>query len=546
PWIISEDGQSMRPSNSRHANTFSIIYTSVTLGPDQVFAFDYLADTEYGCDVLYILIDRKIVQQISGQSPDWETCYCYVPLEQGTHEVAFAYFKDNAANAGKDTVYVKNLRVISTDRIDKPSLFYHDAYYGYSAELNTYLHYVDVVLNEDDGYYHVNSKEGPYLLANVQNSSGFSNTSILEYTGVGDPNNIDASWRNALKGYSTLILQYASYQNNSEVGLVPVTEELHLALVNIMKTISNNGENEWLEVCGFLSAYARDNITDPIKGLAPFSAYEGQLGENYVNFNRLIMPRGLYTRFIPETSGVYTFYSITDTNYETICWLYDEDLNLMAESDFGERYYMMVEKPDPNCAVYGYLEAGKPYYISMAYANLNVFGDLPFVIEFLDATEYTIFTLASPNIYTTLLDENGEMTQNVIAGGIDVALGDDGYYHHLKEDGSLGSILYCDFEYGTGLFDSQGTVLSIKDMILYGAFDLYFRDDDGNLIKHVDRTEDIRPYISQMITEGDAKGTVMVTEELAEILQEMMDCYIFNGVEHQWTKLCYYFKTISK
>ena len=71
-------------------------------------------------------------------------------------------------------------------------------------------------------------------------------------------------------------------------------------------------------------------------------------------------------------------------------------------------------------------------------------------------------------------------------------------------------------------------------------------DDDGNLIKHVNRTEDIRPYISQMITEGDAKGTVMVTEELAEILQEMMDCYIFNGVEHQWTKLCYYFKTISK
>ena len=160
-----------------------------------------------------------------------------------------------------------------------------------------------------------------------------------------------------------------------------------------------------------------------------------------------------------------------------------------------------------------------------------------------------IYQIAYSQVISAVQNTTGTYTNPIIAEDCPdpcYTLGDDGYYHHLKEDGSLGSILYCDFEYGTGMFDSQGTVLSIKDMILYGAFDLYFRDDDGNLIKHIDRTEDIRPYISQMITEGDAKGTVMVTEELAEILQEMMDCYIFNGVEHQWTKLCYYFKTISK
>ena len=57
----------------------------------------------------------------------------------------------------------------------------------------------------------------------------------------------------------------------------------------------------------------------------------------------------------------------------------------------------------------------------------------------------------------------------------------------------------------------------------------------------------MRGYLSQMITTGgeEARGCVVVTERLAEILQMLMDKYTFtnngNSIDHSWTKLCYYY-----
>ena len=47
--------------------------------------------------------------------------------------------------------------------------------------------------------------------------------------------------------------------------------------------------------------------------------------------------------------------------------------------------------------------------------------------------------------------------------------------------------------------------------------------------------------LGENIKDGDARiGCVVVTEELAEVLQLLMDKYTFEGVENSWTKLCYY------
>ena len=58
-----------------------------------------------------------------------------------------------------------------------------------------------------------------------------------------------------------------------------------------------------------------------------------------------------------------------------------------------------------------------------------------------------------------------------------------------------------------------------------------------------DLTEEMRSYLSQIITTGPAErhGCVAVDARLAEILQMLMDKYTFAGVEHSWTKLCYYY-----
>jgi uncharacterized protein YihD (DUF1040 family) len=61
--------------------------------------------------------------------------------------------------------------------------------------------------------------------------------------------------------------------------------------------------------------------------------------------------------------------------------------------------------------------------------------------------------------------------------------------------------------------------------------------------KGEDMTGDISKYLSKMYN-GSAKervGCVEVDEELAEILQKLMDKYTFENVDHSWTKLCYYY-----
>ena len=56
-----------------------------------------------------------------------------------------------------------------------------------------------------------------------------------------------------------------------------------------------------------------------------------------------------------------------------------------------------------------------------------------------------------------------------------------------------------------------------------------------------DYTAEMRSYLNKMITSGATNGCVVVDARLAELLQLIMDKYTFAGVEHSWTKLCYYY-----
>ena len=52
------------------------------------------------------------------------------------------------------------------------------------------------------------------------------------------------------------------------------------------------------------------------------------------------------------------------------------------------------------------------------------------------------------------------------------------------------------------------------------------------------------PFYCEQASNGDYTSNsceVVVTEELAEILQMLMDKYTFENVDHSWTKLCYYY-----
>ena len=63
----------------------------------------------------------------------------------------------------------------------------------------------------------------------------------------------------------------------------------------------------------------------------------------------------------------------------------------------------------------------------------------------------------------------------------------------------------------------------------------------------VDMTDKMREYCAKMIVgDPEKSGCVEVNEELAEILQMLMDKYTFEGVENSWVKLCYYYEYIGE
>ena len=596
--------------------------------------FDYYASTEQGYDVLYILVDGKDIYTISGESDEWNGCCPWVAEEDGTYDVTFVYLKNISDYVGDDTVYLKNFRVVSSEDVDVETYIPREAVSVLTDDLADYENYVTVVLG-DDGYYHVGTKDGPLLLANLIYTTNFSNEISLTVTIT----NSKELMVDGVNCYDDLI-QYCNYASNSQIySYCPVNETLQKYLDAFVKKETGIGEgnpNQWLTLCYYYDAYGTDGkqLENPIKGLASFSAYEVKEDlPNVVEYNRVIMPRGLLYKFVPTKSGAYRF--TTNSEFEVNGWIFVGDHDTWVangdrieytNSDQGERFCQELlidpdgdgtyERDYTNASMVAYLEAGKEYYINFAYYDQYQYGKFTFDVKYLGET-FDYFVVASPGPFT--YEEGiGGVQGDTIAGGIDVALGDDGYYHHVLENGELGSVLYADFHQYTSIFTTQ----SIKDLIKAHAFDFartdvdqeaiayldnygedglrelwgedfeenwkyYQMDDIMNGVYHgyivdgkykaygyeyviideetletemvlqtppegavlaTDYTAKIEEYVALMLDEEgypERQGCVMVDEELAGILQLLMDKFTFAGVENSWTKLCYYYEYLG-
>lgn len=606
PFIITEkNGEAcIMASNQEIESSYAILYADIYLEAGQAVGFDYLSSTEKSCDILYVIVDDEPVYQISGvsTSEQWQTCYPWVALEDGVHEIALCYMKDGDTNEGDDTVYLKNLRIVGADEIDAPT--YIPRYPATTRDGITYT-YDTIVFNEKDGYYHVGSADGPLLLADLMN-----------YTQLSEDKTV---WEIVYNGIATLdgknfyedMVSYFSYASNSSLsGACTVNYELGQWLKTVAENVGFDGtENEWLKICKYYQAYGTDEqLTDPIKGLANFSAFDAKLGKNIPTncfyYDRPIMPRGLLAKFVPTKSGVYRINSRSDSIHGVEGWIFGEDRN----ADYYTYEHDERRNDDGlNVSMLYYMEAGQAYYIDIAFWDIYEVGYIYYDIEYVGAT-HDVLRLASPNYFTYDTNATGDQMYDIIAGGIDAVLGPDGYYYHdLGKDADgkqrYGSLLYADFTGITGVFshaiasvfayDENGGVLTdingdpmvVEGMIDMGGFDfsktendlfvisilekynfdteladeylrtLWGEDYDANAMEYrledvyagkyhgrgEDYTAEMRGYLSKMITSGAAKGCVAVDQRLAELLQLVMDKYTFGGVEHSWTKLCYYY-----
>ena len=590
PFVIGEKNgvPCILASNAKKDASFATMHVTVDLKAGDALAFDWFGETELGVDVLYVLVNDKDIYRLSGVSTDWETRYPYIALEDGTYRISFVYLKDDSTDVGADTVYLRNFRIVAKENVNVDTYIPRDAATNPNAS-GIYQSYVTAVYNPADGFYHAHTADGPLLLADLMGSTKLSETSLnlLGYDGE--------LVHNGKNLYDALI-DYCNHAINGTIyGLSPVTEELKGILEEAAALVGfdTGNPNQWLLPCSYYDAYGQNvkQLDSPVKGIAPFDPFEAieSAGEtltyNTVTYDgRVIMPRGFLYRFIPERSGAYIIQS--QSEHEVNGWIFDADRNQLQEAAIVDRPWNVTEIDTTNVTMIQYLEAGKTYFIDIAYYDIYAAGTFTFTLQYLGES-YKHFHLASPGYFTYTESTTGQLNETV-AGGIDVALGDDGFYHEKLADGSLGSIVYADFTIATGLFSH-----SIEDMIALGGFDFSRNEYDDIVLKRLDLldgdkdacrayfreewgeqydyfadlykleeilagsthgegenlTEAINAYLAKKLpaTEEapELAGCVPVDAELAEILQALIDKFSFEGVDHAWTKLCYYYKHVG-
>ena len=584
PFVVTEkDGvQCLKTTNQNADGSYAILYADVTLKAGEAVGFDYIISSELACDYLHVIVDNEPIYTLSGwdENPTWKTCYPWVAEVDGTYEVALCYIKDDDSAAGEDTVFVKNMHIATADAINMPTYLPRNA--AVSTDGFEYS-YVDVVLNPKDGYYHVGDANGPLLLAVLMDYSEFSEEETLW----------DICYDGAAKDLYEDMVSYFSYASNSQAsGICTVNEELAELLKQVADIAGfTDDENEWLKICKYYAAYGTDGkqLEDPIRGLATFSALPAKEGKNVptnqfvYNLDKILMPRGYIAKFTPSRSGVYRITSRSEQEVEG--WIFNDNMENVYTYWHNERNW----EDQKNVSMLYYMEAGKNYYINIAFWDYYGKGTVPYDITYLGSS-YKVLQLCSPGFFTYDTDAQGEAMYDVIAGGIDVVLGSDGYYYEDLGGGKTGSKIYADFVGLTSVFGSPiTTVGDVLGLVDKGAFDFSKTEDDNWVIACIeqnngdiaatdkylheywgeeydhyaesymleevydgiyhgaggDYTEKIREYSKKMGTSGELKGLVAVDKELAEILQLLMDKFTFQGVENSWIKVCYYYNTIN-
>lgn len=351
PFIIStKNGIScLKPSNFDQDGSYAALISRVYLRAGEALVFDYLSSTEKS-DFLVVTVDGKDIYTITGVDEDgqWNTCCTWVAETDGYYEVNFVYAKDLAGYEGDDAVYIKDLRIISADDVPVATYIYRFA----AVPNNGQYTYANIYYNENDGYYHVGSVNGPLLLVDMlgyytqfEMLQGNRKTMFERLYSISntDENDMPIFLVNGKNVFASLE-NYGTYAVHSNIsGCSPVTKELKDMLVAYAEMFGNEvgkpaEENLWLQLCCYYSAYGPDveQLEDPIKGLAPFCAFEATEGENTITYDKIIVPRGLLYSFVPSRSGVYRITSKANSLTGIVGWVFtantDDAHNEWAEA----------------------------------------------------------------------------------------------------------------------------------------------------------------------------------------------------------------------
>lgn len=568
PWLVSDDKSYLYTPTSNIHPSYAALYIDFTAKAGDTISFDYIINSEADADYLYVMIDQTLVQQFSGAFVNnWRTCVAYVfkDYEAGEHTLSLIYQKDGDTSAGDDMVKIKNLCFGNVDDLNTPSVDANIFRYAATvlADSNSdtkYENYVDVVLSDVDGYYHVGSEDGPILFASMMQGSQWSPYTLWDLA-LNDYCVCDGvSYKASIEDFA-----WEATNNMVNYGYTPVTEELKVILDMVAEFVKPKEgdplfkdwdgewhENEWLEFCCYYDHYGdTPQFEDPMKTITFHAAQPLQLGSNEINVPYAINPRGFKYKFIPETSGVYNVYSTGDK--DTVAFLFADDRetmlgfydDLVAAETYEDANGVTVA--DGNFNFYYYMEAGKTYYLLFT-TFLDQVATYNTEIAYVGAT-YNDFVNAATGPYSF----NDVTMETYIPNAVDFEYADpaktytyyiegttetkagDGYYHVKNKDGSIGSILYLDVNRPTAFFNSATLYDTCREAQNYAPEKRAF------YINGVDYTNPLQAIcFKAMLNSGDLKGFAAVDKEVYDIIAAITHSYS-EGIYNSWLMLCYYY-----
>lgn len=571
PWLISEDKSYLYTPTSNMHLSYAALYINFTAKVGDTINFDYIINSEQGADYLYVMLDETLIHQYSGAFVNnWRSCLAYVfeEHEAGEHTLSLIYRKDQDMSAGDDIVKIKNLHFGNVNDLNTPSvnqnIFRHAATVLAPEGSDTkYENYVDVVLSDVDGYYHVGSEDGPILFASMMQSSQWSDYTLWDLA-VNDYCVADGiSYKASLEDFS-----WEATNNMVNYGYTPVTQELKNVLDMVAEFVKPQPgdplfkawkgewhENEWLEFCCYYQHYGdTPQMEDPMKGITFHAAQPLKEGSNEINVPFAIKPRGFKYKFIPTQSGVYNIYSTGDK--DTVVFLFNDQQEMVAEYNdvIGADSYTDANGTvlsDGNFNFHYYMEEGKTYYLLF-----TTFLDDPCSynteIKYVGKT-YTEFINCATLPYSfnevtmeTYLEHAVDFeyadpakTYTFYSRGETTSQKGDGYYHVKNADGTLGSIIYLDFDRPTYLFPQNSIYKTCIDASDYAAEKRAF------YVNGVDYTEDLKDICFMATLTSEVSGFVAVDQELFEILSVIAGKDAHGLTDDAWLTLCYYYHDLG-
>ncbi len=605
PWVL-KDG-ALSAGNLKHRNTTAIVYFEFTLQEGEFLTFDYKANTEDvgNADIFSAYIDGSWMLDFDRVTDGWKTCSLYTPLAESldsndankTHTLMLIYTKDSSDSwlQGEEFVSIKNMRSVKTSELTGDVNVFREAAWNYNEETKQWQNYVTPVYNETDGYYHVGSANGPYLLMNICSGTRYSNLSISEYSGNGyfklaALNSFVPYISNGMSklpaDYQDSYLEdgkgYAWFGVNSALSNYVLVDRLLKDTIDTMakqfaKTKYNGNylanyynENVWLEFCRYYDHYVGEDMgkLNPLAGICNKEAIEiSDIGIDqpiHAVIDRVLVPRGITYRFDCTRSGAYRIWSDLSENKKFGSFVFIEGNGEKDSMDAPEDF-----------EIYFTFEEGKSYYISVALGSPSDLGEMDFYVEFVNESHDQLYYAALGG-YTWLLDKNDNPVRdddgNIILvllreSDVHAQKGDDGYYHQMLNYGKENETL-----------DSGATSYMWIDMLGVGnVFDYslkemaqgYYFDDNGNKVTigfeelsngkirffdfsresgeefdgyRKDYTETILAYAAQAERESadEPEGMVKANEELVKLLTLALSRIDHDSEDNWLVFACFY------